>query len=115
MVRAHYNFMWHWPTSEDFRGQCDRLQVDRWNRKLSDGRARREDGLCRQTQRDSRGGRVREDGSSAARARPRRRLPCRRWPQAARALANGIKPCHHAAREKEAPAAQALARALPPR
>jgi hypothetical protein len=50
LVRAHYNFMRHWPTSEDFQRQCDHLQVDRWNRDfLADTHDAKMDSLARQS------------------------------------------------------------------
>ncbi len=32
MSRTHYDHMRHWPTSEDFRRQCDHHQMNAWNR-----------------------------------------------------------------------------------
>jgi hypothetical protein len=32
MPRTHYDHMRHWPTSEDFRRQCDHHQMNAWHR-----------------------------------------------------------------------------------
>jgi hypothetical protein len=37
MPRTHYDHMRHWPTSEDFRRQCDHHQMNAWHRNFLAG------------------------------------------------------------------------------
>jgi hypothetical protein len=50
IMRAHHNWMRHWPTSEDFQRQCDHFQVDHWGRNfLADAHDLKMDRLARQS------------------------------------------------------------------